>query len=183
MNFSNSPYITNSYMRNKAVKYALDYALKPNTKYKYMKSMGDDGGDCSNFVSQCLAAGGAPMAYGPQRPWWYNKRNSSDTSKHTWSQSWSVAHSLYWCLKVRGNINIPGVKAIEVPSLDMLELGDLIQYEDSSGIIYHSAIITAFTTEKGVRIPQISQHSVDAANTTYIKPKAKKMHFMKIIIS
>lgn len=174
--------VENGYMREKAVEYALKYALDPNPSYRYMKSYGDDGGDCSNFISQCIRAGGAPMAFGPQRPWWYNDRDIANVAKHTWSQSWAVAHSLYWCLKVRGKLNLPGLKAIEVPSLEMLEIGDIIQYEDKRGIIYHSAIITDFKEEKGRKVPLITQHSIDAINITHIKPKAQKMHFMQIKI-
>jgi hypothetical protein len=171
----------NSYNRQDAVRYALTYAIKPNPAFRYFASHGDDGGDCSNFVSQCLRAGGAPFAYGAL-PWWY-KKHIVNRSNDVWSVSWAVAHSLYWTLKRRDKSKAIGLKAKEVKDMSELELGDLIQYEDYKGSIYHSAIITSFTHEKGERVPLISQHSFDAANTTYIKPKAKKMHFMKVEIS
>src|SRR5690625_8038604 len=48
--------------------------------------------DCTNFVSQCVRAGGAPLRGIPNKlnGWWYKANN--------WSLSWSVAHSLYWYL-------------------------------------------------------------------------------------
>lgn len=174
--------LNNNYSRRSAVKYTLDYALNPNPSYRYFKIFGDGGGDCTNFVSQCLRAGGAPISLGAKWPWWYNSNGSSNVNKHTWSLSWSVAGSLYWCLKSRGKLSMKGLKGIEVEDMDMLELGDVIQYEKGSGKIYHSAIITSFTIDGGMRVPLISQHSYDLLNVTHIKPAANKMHFMKIII-
>lgn len=172
----------NKYKREAAVKYALAYALKPNPSYRFFSSHGDGGGDCSSFVSQCLYAGGAPMVYTNSRPWWYSTNGTAIVTKHTWSISWSVANSLYWFLKVRGKSSVNGLKGIEVENIEELEMGDIIQYEDNSGKIYHSAIVTAFTHEKGKKEPLISQHSFNALNISYIKPKAKKIHLMKIIV-
>ena len=44
--------------------------------------------NCTNFISQCLHAGGAPMRGYPNRGsgWWLQNKN--------WSYSWAVAHSL-----------------------------------------------------------------------------------------
>jgi hypothetical protein len=131
------------YSREDAVRYALKYALNPNPDYKYFKVVGDGGGDCSNFISQCLRAGGAPMDYNAPWSWWYSKVDKSN--QHSWSQTWAVAHSLYWCLKSRQRLNLKGLAAIEVSEITMLELGDVIQYENTSHKIYHSAIITSFS--------------------------------------
>ncbi|MDD6796439.1 MAG: amidase domain-containing protein [Clostridiaceae bacterium] len=48
-----------NYNVNKAVEYARNYALKPNKLYK---DFSDKGGDCTNFVSQCLFAGNLPLS-------------------------------------------------------------------------------------------------------------------------
>lgn len=173
---------SNGYNRERAVQYAKRYGKEPNKRYRYFAGHHDGGGDCSNFISQCLKAGGAPMGYNSQSPWWYNRNNTDNVARHTWAISWTVAHSLYWCLKVRGKYNISGLKGQEIESIDQLEIGDLIQYENHKGVIYHSTIITDFTYEKGKRIPLITQHSFDAVNIVYRKPAAAKMHFMKISI-
>lgn len=176
----NISYRQNRYNRNDAVKYALSYALTPNPNFRYFASHGDGGGDCSNFISQCLLAGGANMDFSSQKPWWYKRGYTRAQDK--WSISWSVAHSLYWTLKSRNELKLPGLKAIEAPDISSLELGDIIQYENKNGIIYHSGIVTDFTFDKGVKLPLISQHSFDAMNISYYKPAAKKVHFMKIWI-
>lgn len=176
MLYYGNKYRNNSYDARSAVRYALTYALNPNGNYRFFPSIGDGGGNCTNFISQCLKAGGAPFAYDAYS-WWYRGRGGASDK---WTLSWSVAHSLYWTLKKREKSNVRGLKPVEVPSIGMLSLGDLIQYENSNGVIYHSAIITAMTVEGGQRMPLISQNTYNAVNITHIKPKAKKMHFMKI---
>ncbi|SKA83924.1 Putative amidase domain-containing protein [Clostridium sp. USBA 49] len=171
-------YRYNNYNAKEAVRYALTYALTPNNNYRFFASYGDGGGNCTNFISQCLKAGGAPFAYDIY-PWWY-KKDPNNSMNDKWSLSWAVAHSLYWTLKSRNERKLKGLRAIEVPSIEMLKIGDVIQYENFKKVIYHSAIITAMTINKGVKIPLISQNTYNARNISYIKPQAKQMHFMKI---
>ena len=54
------------YDREKAVAYAHKWAYGRNPAYGDFSEMG---GDCTNFVSQCLHAGGAPMNYTPTFGW------------------------------------------------------------------------------------------------------------------
>lgn len=174
-------YRVDRYNRMDAVKYALTYALHPNPYYRYFLVEGNLGGDCSNFISQCLYAGGAPMDFGSPRPWWYKKGPGGMSD--TWSISWAVAHSLYWCLKVRNELNIPGLQGEEVPDAGLLQLGDVIQYENYNGMIYHSGIVTSFSYEGGKKEPLISHHTYNAINVPYTEHSAKKIHFMRIKVS
>lgn len=183
MNINNDTYRVNHYLRDAAVNYATAHALLPNASYRYFPLLGDGGGDCSNFISQCLHAGGAPMDFGSISPWWYKGKGTSKVNDDIWSVSWAVAHSLYWTLKVRYERRILGLKAVEVPDMGELEIGDLIQYERGRGFIYHSAIVTSFTDSWGKRVPLITQHTYNALNISHIKPAASKMHFMKIIVN
>ena len=48
------------YNRKKAVEYALKWALDRNPRYL---DYDDLGGDCTNFISQCLYAGIEEMNY------------------------------------------------------------------------------------------------------------------------
>ncbi|MBD7910478.1 MULTISPECIES: amidase domain-containing protein [Clostridium] len=45
--------------KKKMIEYAQQYALIPNKAYKNFDS---DGGDCTNFISQCLHFGGLPLS-------------------------------------------------------------------------------------------------------------------------
>ena len=167
----------NRYNRIAAVNYATRYALIPNKEYRYFKSANDNGGDCTNFLSQCLRAGGAPMDYNDLRPWWYDMRQGRA------SVSWAVAHSLYWYLKSNQSSNRNAIKGLEVNNMDELELGDLIFYENFNNVIFHGAVITSFVEVNGKREPLISQHTTDLLNVTYRKKyKYKKAHFIKIIL-
>ncbi|MBU3144381.1 amidase domain-containing protein [Clostridium sp. CF012] len=167
----------NKYNRVEAVNYAVKYALEPNKKYKYFPSINENGGDCTNFVSQCLNAGGAPMDRNIIRPWWY------DIKQGKGSVCWTVAHSLYWYLKVNQRINRNVIKGLEVEDITKLEIGDVIFYENYENTIFHAAIITSFIDEGKNREPRISQHTFNQLNETYKKSyNYKKMHFLKIIL-
>ena len=168
---------TNQYSRLNAVNYAKTYALSPNPGFRYFPLTNDTSGDCANFISQCLLAGGAPLLYNPPRPWWYQKANSISTKDDTWSVSWAVANSLYWLLKTNQQFNSTGIKGLEVQDISMLELGDLMFFEDNKGHIFHSAIITSFRYSQ----PLISHHSFGALNIFYKNSwKANRIHFLKI---
>lgn len=165
------------YSREKAVNYAINYAVMPNLAFKYFILYGDNGGDCTNFTSQCLNAGGAPMIFSGNNQWWYSNKSTSNLLDDKWSISWTVANSLYWYLKNNYAKKLYGVKGEEVPSVSMLEAGDMIFYQDSKGIIAHSAIITFFDDYGN---PLIAQHTPNVLNIPYIKSWAVKMFFLKI---
>lgn len=73
----------NIYLREKAVAYATTYALTPNPQYRYLPIVNNNGGDCTNFISQCLLAGGTPMKFNGEYPWWYNHRNTLNVMDDT----------------------------------------------------------------------------------------------------
>lgn len=169
----------NAYSRENAVRYALTYALNPNPYYRYFPLINDTSGDCANFLSQCLRAGGAPMSYTNGHSWWYNNQGTPNTKDDTWSFSWTVANSLYWYLKVNQSKNNAFVKGLEVQNPSELELGDLIFFEDNKGAIFHSTIVTGFYNG----LPLVSHHSYEALNIPYTSSwPGKRYHYLKISI-
>ena len=66
---------TDVYNRTAAVAYARQYAMSYNSQYP---SYSEYGGDCMNFVSQCLHAGGMPMK--EQGYLWYATSTGSGAS-------------------------------------------------------------------------------------------------------
>ncbi|MDP4090886.1 MAG: amidase domain-containing protein [Bacillota bacterium] len=167
----------NRYLRSNAVKYAVTYALHPNPAFRYFPLVNDSSGDCANFLSQCLLAGGGKMDFNPSRPWWYNKNGTASTSDDTWSIPWTVAHSLYYYLRVNQEENRPYTQGLEIQSARGLELGDLIFYEDNTGLIFHSTIVTAFSGGE----PLVSHHSFEALNIPYRSSwPAVKYHYIKV---
>ncbi|MCF6094598.1 amidase domain-containing protein [Microaerobacter geothermalis] len=118
------------YNRLKAQRYAEIWWNQYNPQYEKFEA------DCTNFVSQCLLAGGVPMTYtGNQgKGWWY--RNNGNL--HHWSYSWVVAHSLRWYLSTSRN----GLRAVEVSSPHKLSIGDVISYDyDGDGHWQHNTIV------------------------------------------
>jgi hypothetical protein len=115
------------YNRLKAVQYAERWWNSYNPAYKKFEN------DCTNFISQCLQTGGAPMRGYPNRGtgWWLQKNN--------WSYSWAVANSL----KLYFANSKSGLRAREVSSPNQLLLGDIICYDfEGDGRFNHNTIVT-----------------------------------------
>ncbi|MEH7179675.1 amidase domain-containing protein [Neobacillus vireti] len=119
--------ISYQYNRIKAVQYAERWWNSYNPAYKSFEN------NCTNYISQCLHAGGAPMRGYPTRGtgWWLRNNN--------WSYSWTVAHSLRLYLANSKS----GLRAREMSSPDQLLLGDVICYDfEGDGRFNHNTIVT-----------------------------------------
>lgn len=114
------------YNRLEAVKYAERWWNDANPAYKNFEN------NCTNFISQCLRAGGAPMTGYPNRSkgWWYKN--------HNWSYSWAVAHAFRWNLSGATS----GLRGEEVSKPEELIKGDVICYDfDGDGRWQHTTIV------------------------------------------
>lgn len=117
-----------TYNRLKAVQYAERWWNSYNPAYIKIEN-----NDCTNFISQCLHQGGAPMRGYPNRGvgWWLRGQN------HSWS--WTVAHAL----KLYLDNSKTGIRAKRVSSPDQLKLGDVICYDfEGDGRFNHNTIVT-----------------------------------------
>jgi hypothetical protein len=65
------------YDRESAVQYARRWALGRNPAYYDFENIG---GDCTNFVSQCLYAGAGIMNYTPVYGWYFNSLSDRTAS-------------------------------------------------------------------------------------------------------
>lgn len=154
------------YNRKGAVEYAIRYGKHPNPDYIYYH-----GDDCTNFISQCLQAGGAKNHYHPTHPWWYQNGKTSIC--------WAVAASLYWYIRTMTKENRFGIKAKTVSIkgdglynlsvANLLEVGDVIQYRNNQNRIQHSTIITGFSNSGGIKEALVSQHTFEAVNIPWRK--------------
>lgn len=135
----------NRYNRFNAVKYAETWWDGHNKEYPLYAN------DCTNFISQCLRAGGIRMV-GMPKPgtgWWYRNHSNS-------SYSWRVAHALRRFLPSPKT----GIKAEEVPSPKDLTLGDIIVYDfEGDGVWNHCTIVVA-KDENGE--PLVNAHTVNS---------------------
>lgn len=153
------------YQRDQAAAYAQRYGIDPNPDYVYIAD-----NDCTNFISQCLRAGGARNHYHESHPWWYADGQMSG--------SWSVASMLYWYILVSTQNN-QGITAqtfyqstgesLSLQIYNAIAPGDLIQYRDDEGRIRHSTIITGFMDAARGTEPLVTQHTRNAVNIPWRK--------------
>jgi hypothetical protein len=111
--------------------------------------------DCTNYVSQCLYAGGAPMNYTGKREtgWWYKGKQNN---REWWSFSWSVSHSL----KIYLDSSTSGLHAREVQDASQLDIGDVIVYDwDGDGKYQHSTIVAAMDDQG---MPLVNAHTTSS---------------------
>lgn len=111
-----------------AVEYARLWALRRNPAYADFENLG---GDCTNFVSQCLFAGAGMMNFTPVYGWYY--RTLSDRAP-----AWSSVRYLHRFLVHNEG---PGPRAHEL-SWRAIQPGDVVQLGDSQRHFYHAALIT-----------------------------------------
>ncbi|WP_421383977.1 amidase domain-containing protein [Bacillus salacetis] len=136
--------VSYQYDRLKAVQYAEKWWNSYNPAYKKFEV------DCTNFISQCLHAGEAPMRGYPKRGtgWWMRNNN--------WSYSWSVANSLRLYLPASKT----GLRANEVGSPDELKLGDVICYDfEGDGRYNHNTIVTS---KDAFGMPLVNAHTYNS---------------------
>jgi len=136
------------YDRESAVSYAKTWAYKRNPDFYNFDKIG---GDCTNFASQCILAGGAVMNFTAVTGWFYRSANDR-------TASWTGVEYLYNFLIGNNGVG-PFAKEI---SIENLEIGDIVQLGRETGDFYHTPIVVGFKN----KIPLVAAHSYD----TYGKP-------------
>jgi hypothetical protein len=130
--------------RLKAVQYAERWWNDYNPAYNKFEN------DCTNYISQCLHAGGAPMrGYPNQSNGWWMQSNK-------WSFSWSVANSM--------RLYLPssklGLRAREVGSAEKLKLGDVICYDfQGDGRFDHTTVVVGHDANG---MPLVNAHTYNS---------------------
>ena len=117
------------YDRGKSVEYARKWALGANPDFYHFAGIG---GDCTNFISQCLYAGGMQMNYAYPSGWYYN-------SSFDRSPSWTSVASLNKFLLRTGGGSGPVGKIV---GLDDVEAGDIIQLRQNQTHFNHTVIVS-----------------------------------------
>lgn len=155
---------TKPYDRSKAVEYAIKWANSRNPRYFDFENYG---GDCTNFISQCIYAGTNVMNYTRTYGWYYN-------SSYDRAPAWTGVQFLYNFMIRNKSI---GPYATEI-DLYEAELGDIIQLGGGNGY-YHTMIITGFESYDNDNAILISTHTFDANQrpiNTYIYEKLRCLH-------
>jgi hypothetical protein len=152
------------YNREKAVQYAIEWALRRNPQYYNFDKLG---GDCTNFASQAIFAGGAVMNYTPIYGWYY-----INSQKRT--ASWTGVNYLYNFL-TSNKENGPFAEETDVN--DIMP-GDIIQLSfDGKPNFNHSLVV--IKTGSSLENILITTHSVDRIDyplTNYIWSDIRFLH-------
>lgn len=159
--------IESGYDRRAAVRYALNWAFSRNPRFYDFE---DIGGDCTNYISQCLYAGCGVMNFSPENGWYYINTNDR-------APAWTGVNFLReFLLTNRG----AGVYAEESP-LSELRRGDIIQLMNSAGRYYHTVFVSAILSPATPNNIFVCAHSVDARNrrlSTYNYAEAAGLHIL-----
>ncbi len=137
------------YDRVKAVEYARRHAFNYNSAYYNFSAIG---GDCTNFISQCLHAGGIPMNFS-RYGWYYKTLNDR-------APAWTGVNE-FWAFAL-ANDDV-GVK-ITPCSLAQVRIGDVIQLFNGSRF-YHTLLVTSVGDR--VRVSAHDNNSFDVPLSVY----------------
>ena len=160
------------YQRELAVEYARRWALSRNPLFRDFSGRG---GNCTNFVSQCILAGSCTMNGTPTYGWYY--RSESDRAP-----AWTGVEALFNFLTGVAEFEEAngGVGPYAVTVRDPFALaGDVVQLGDADGTYYHSLLITGRTGNELL----VSAHSDDALDrplSTYSFTTKRILHLVGV---
>ena len=152
------------YDRQAAVDYAVTWAMGRNPAYFSLDGIG---GDCTNFCSQCLYAGGCVMNFTPDTGWYY--RSPQDRAA-----AWTGVEYLYRFLMGHPG---PGPLAEDIPPVQTRP-GDIIQLGRAVGSWYHSMVVLE-NRGGGTAGLLIAAHSIDSLYrplASYSFARARGLH-------
>lgn len=160
------------YNRGKAKVYIDAYWQNYNSSYPTFHG---GGGDCANFVSQVLFAGGMPWVDdgNPNHYTWFSNwyckpgATNKDGDKRV-TLSWKVAAGFkrHWEKRVAKQIVISYKDALNNMSdlSRQVYIGDPVQFCYANGVSYHTLIVTGYAWDKkaGVSDIVLASHTIDS---------------------
>lgn len=135
-----------NYIRRHARTYAATWAYRRNPLFYDFEELG---GDCTNFVSQCVFAGCCAMNFTENFGWYF-------LSLANRAAAWTGVPFLYNFLTTNGGVGPYG----EETPLSALQIGDIVQLGHADGDFYHSLLVTG-QDQRGLLV---SAHTDDAYN-------------------
>ena len=122
--------VVKPYLRENALLYAKRYAFSQNEIFGNFAGIG---GNCTNFVSQCIYAGSCKMNYTPTFGWYYISFNER-------SPSWTGVDYFYNFITKNTDVGPFGREGTP----DEMEIGDVIQLGRDGDGYYHTLLIVGF---------------------------------------
>ena len=154
------------YNRENALAYARRWALERNPLfYNYT----GQGGDCTNFISQCLFAGSCEMNFTPVFGWFY-------LDSETRTASWTGVEFFYNFITSNSGT---GPFAVEVGE-NMIDIGDVVQPSNRDGDWYHTLFVTDVSPTDGILIAAHSDDALDRPLASYNYASARFLHIVGV---
>ena len=151
-----------SYDHEAAVRYAAKWALSRNPLYLDFEELG---GDCTNFISQCLYAGIPEMNYGNSNGWYY-------LNSHSRSPSWAGMLFLFDFLVQNRSSGPRGqlINAADARPGDVAQLGDSIKGFHHSLLVVsvQNGEIFAAAHSEDVWMKRLSEYGAELARFLHI---------------
>ena len=155
-----------------AIEYANRWALDRNPNYYNFEEFG---GDCTNYISQILLAGGCKMDKNSvANGWYYNTPNDK-------SPSWTGVEYLYDYLVKEKDC---GIIAVEIEP-GIIEAGDIVQLSFNGKTFQHTPFIVSVKRDSDDSVSfdrvKICAHSFDSQNRPLDTYQWKKIRFIRIL--
>lgn len=160
------------YNRLAAVQYAKHWAYGRNPAFYDYERLG---GDCTNFASQCVYAGGGLMNYTKDLGWYYIDANNK-------APAWTGVEYFYNFMTRKALTR--GPVALDVP-ISQIELGDVVQLSFNGENWNHSPVVVGLLRKPALRPADIliAAHSYDADDrplNTYDYLAIRFLHFIGV---
>lgn len=156
------------YNRYRAVQYARKWALSRNPLFIDFTG---GGGDCTNFVSQCIYAGSCIMNFTEDFGWYYI------TSANR-APAWSSVEFFYDFVTGKPEFSTAngsiGPFGFETDNTGVFE-GDVVQLATSDGDFYHTLIISGFS-EGNILVCAHSNDALDRPLSSYNYALSRFIH-------
>ena len=154
---------TKNYDRIAVENYATFWALKRNPRYYNFDRLG---GDCTNFISQCILSGAPIMNYAPTLGWFY-------TSLSSRAAAWTGVNELFNFLTKNSDVGPYG----KVVANYEIEVGDVVQLGRDTKNFYHTLIVSQVINGRIF----VCSHTRDALNIPLENYSANNIRYIKIL--
>ena len=155
--------VTKPYVRENALMYAERYAFSQNPLFGNFRGIG---GNCTNFVSQCVYAGSCKMNYTPTFGWYYISLDER-------APAWTGVEFFYNFITGNSGVGPFGKEC----SPDEAEVGDVIQLAKNEGGFYHTLLIVGYEGDD----PLVAAQTDDAYMRALSSYEYDYSRFIKIL--
>ena len=156
------------YDKLSAINYATFWWNKRNPNFYNFDSIG---GDCTNFISQCLLAGKIIMNTTKSNGWYFYSLTNR-------TPSWTGVEE-FFNFSVNNKTDF-GPKT-KIVTISEVEVGDIVQLLQKGTRFNHNLIITKIDGVNNLTKIKVTCHTNDALNKPLADYYFKKIRFLKIL--